>query len=189
MELRTTREMRRNEQLSKAMAKKAESDAPAQAQSARPQAPADKLTLSRQALAFLQEQNQRMWDAGQERKSGQDGRLRGILDAMETEQKKLDTMKEALDALDKCQKIAASIMRGDRVPPEDLQYLMEHDQEGYKMALALRKPKEDPEDVKSVLTDEDKKGGAKEAGGSEEAPGVSAAEPSSGGGEASSTEP
>ena len=55
MELRTTRELRRNERLSKAMAKKAEADAPTPAQPAQKQPPADKLTLSRQALSFLEE--------------------------------------------------------------------------------------------------------------------------------------
>ena len=182
MELRTTREMRRNEQLTKATAKKADGEAPAKAQPAQKPSAADKLTLSQQALAFLQAQNQKMRDAAQERKSCKDGRIGGILDAMETEQKKLDNMKEALDALDKCQKIAAAIMRGDRVPPEDLQYLMEHDQDGYKLALALRREKKDPEDVKSVLDDEDKNGGSADGADSGgETPSVSAPEGSSGG--------
>ena len=57
MELRTTRQMRRNEQLSKTMAKRAETaDAPAQSKPAQPQPPADKLSVSRQALAWLEEQ-------------------------------------------------------------------------------------------------------------------------------------
>ena len=67
MELRTTRELRRNERLSKAMAKKAEADAPAPAQPAQKQPPADKLTLSRQALNYLEEQNRLAWERSQER--------------------------------------------------------------------------------------------------------------------------
>ena len=63
MELRTTRQMRRNEQLSKTMAKRAETaDAPAQSKPAQPQPPADKLSVSRQALAWLEEQNRKMWE-------------------------------------------------------------------------------------------------------------------------------
>ena len=53
------------------------------------------------------------------------------------EYKQLDSMEDKLDMMNKCQKIAAAIMRGDRVPPEDLRYLMEHDKEGYKLAMAF----------------------------------------------------
>ena len=55
MELRTTREMRRNERLARAMTKEKKVEgaaAPAQSQPARQ--PADKLTLSRQALNYLE---------------------------------------------------------------------------------------------------------------------------------------
>lgn len=191
MELRTTREMRRNEQLSKALAKKAEaSDAPAKAQTqpARTQAPTDKVSLSRQALAFVQEQNRRMWESSQEQYQPHD-RISGMLDALETSQQQLDYMEKELDILDKCQKIAAAIMRGDNVPPEDMVYLMEHDQEGFKLAMAMRKPKEDPEDVKSVLDGEDKNSSARESGGEGRAvSSVSASGAPSGGGDTSAAE-
>lgn len=180
MELRTTREMRRNEQLAKVMGKRAQtSDAPAkEAQVPQPKEPSDKFSLSRQALAYVEEQRRAIWDGDQEREQDRTG---GLLDALETKKSELDSMSEKLKTLNKCQKIAAAIMRGDRVPPEDLQYLMEHDQEGYKMALALRRPKKDPEDVKSVLDEEDRNGGkTKEAGGGE-APSVEAAGASEGG--------
>lgn len=181
MELRATREMRHNEQLDRLMGKKA--DTTAKAHTPKPQEPADKLTLSRQALAFVEEQNRSMWDAAQDR--NRSGRAGGMLDALESKKNELDAMSKNLKTLNKCQKIAAAIMRGDRVPPEDLQYLMEHDNEGYKMALALRKPKKDPEDVESVLDEEDKKSGsARESGG--ETPSVESSAPSESGGEASS---
>ena len=180
MELRTTREMRRNEQLTKAMVKKADSEAPAQSQPAQAQTPTDKVTLSRQALAWVQEQNEKLWETAQERQSSRQGQLGGILDAMETKQQELDAMKEKLDVLNKCMKIAASIMKGNRVPPEDLKYLMENDPEGYKLALAMRRENPDPEDVESVLTEEDKNGGGEESGGGE-SPEVSAPEAPSGG--------
>lgn len=164
MELRATREMRRNERLAKAAAKTADTEAPAKAPPARPQAPADKVTLSQQALAFLKEQNQRAWEQAQERERRR-SRIDGYLGAMETSQKQLDSMGEKLKIQNKCQKIAASIMKGDRVPPEDLQYLMEHDPEGYKLAMAMRREKRDPEDCESVLNDEDRKAGSKEGAG------------------------
>lgn len=179
MELRTTREMRRNEQLAKVMGKRAEtSDAPAKAQVSQPKEPSDKFSLSRQALAYVEEQRRAIWDGDQEREQDRTG---GLLDALETKKSELDSMSEKLKTLNKCQKIAAAIMRGDRVPPEDLRYLMEHDKEGYKMALALRRPKKDPEDVESVLDEEDRNGGKTREADGGEAPSVEAAGASEGG--------
>ena len=189
MELRTTRELRRNEQLSKTMAKKAGADAPAPAQSAPKQPPADKLTLSKQALSFLEEQNRKRLEQDMEREQRRQARMSDSLSQLESSKGHLDRLDKALKVLSKCQKIAASIMKGNRVPPEDLRYLMENDPEGYKLAMAMRRQNPDPEDEKSVLDDEDKNGssveGAESGGG--EAPSVSAPEASSGGGEAPPT--
>lgn len=187
MELRAAREMRRNEQLSKVMAKKAEGEVPAQAQPALRQrrTPADKLTLSRQALAFVQEQNQKMWEAEQRREQRRQDRMNDSLSALESSKQELDFLDRQMKVMNKCLKIAASIMKGDNVPPEDLRYLMENDPEGFKMALAMRRPKDDPEDVESVLDDEDRNGGSTEGSGdSGEAPAVEAAGASQGGGSA-----
>ena len=129
----------------------------------------------------MEEQSRQAWDPeeGQDKKNGL---IQGYLDAMETQKKQLDSMDKKLDMMNKCQKIAAAIMRGDRVPPEDLRYLMEHDKEGYKMALALRRPKKDPEDVKSVLDEEDRNGNQTEGtDGGGEAPDLEAAGASEGG--------
>lgn len=186
MELRTTREMRRNEQLSKALAKKADAPAPAspQAQPAQQQLPADKLTLSRQALNFLEEQNRKMWERDMERQRRRSDRLDSSISELENAKSKLDFMGRQLKVLNKCQKIAASIMKGNRVPPEDLEYLMKNDPEGYKLAMAMRRENPDPEDEKSVLDEEDRNGGARETGG-EEAPAAEGAGSGEGCGEAS----
>lgn len=166
MELRTTREMRRNEQLNKALAKKAEvsgSSAPAQAQPPLKKAPADKLSLSRQALAFLEEQNRQAMEREQRRQS----RMNDSLSSMESAKSELDAMGKKLKVMSKCQKIAASIMKGDRVPPEDLEYLMNNDPDGYKLAMAMRRHKKDPEKCESVLDEEDRNGGEEASGGGE----------------------
>lgn len=188
MELRATREMRRSEQLSKAMAKKAETagvPVKAQGQPARNQAPTDRVTLSRQALAFVQEQNQKMWEAAQRREQRRQDRMADSLSALDSAKSEMDLLNKELKVLNKCQKIAASIMKGNRVPPEDLEYLMNNDPEGYKLAMAMRRENPDPEDVESVLDDEDKdSGSARRAdGGGEgrEAPSVQPSEGSSGG--------
>lgn len=183
MELRATEKIRRNEQLNRTLGHRAEGSGRERAQAA-PKEPADQLTLSRQALDFAQERSREMWEA--QSRQGRQGRLAGMLEALETEKKKLDGMDEKLKTMNKCQKIAAAIMRGDRVPPEDLRYLIEHDQEGYKLALAMRRPKKDPEDVESVLDEEDRNGGkTEETDGGGEAPSVEAAGASEGGGKTS----
>ena len=186
MELRTTQRMRRNEQLTRTAAKQADTaGSPARTPSAQPRTPADKLSVSRQALAWLDRQA----ELDREREMRRQERQSDSLSALESKKQALDDLSKKLKVLSKCQKIAASIMKGDRVPPEDLLYLMKHDQVGYKLAMAMRRRNPDPEDEKSVLDDEDKNGssveGAESGGG--EAPGVSATEASSGGGEAPPT--
>ena len=186
MELRATREMRRNGQLSKAMAKKADTSySPAKAQPAKPQAPTDKVSLSRQALAFVQEQNRKMWEAAQQREQRRQNRMNDSLSALDSAKSELDLLEKAMDVQEKCLKIAASIMKGNRVPPEDLEYLMNNDPEGYKLAMAMRRENPAPEDEESVLGEEDRNGSVRQAGGGESREGSSAAEAPSGGGEAS----
>ena len=72
-------------------------------------------------------------------------------------------------------------MKGNRVPLEDLRYLMEHDQAGYKLAMAMRRHNPDPEDEESVLDDEDRNGAVESSGGGEAFPGLSVPEAPSGG--------
>ncbi len=187
MELHTTRSMRRNEQLSKAAAKKENIPAGTPAQSAPKQTHADKLTLSRQALSFLEEQNRKMWAADQEREQRRQDRMSASLSSLESQKNELDALDKKLKVLNKCQKIAASIMKGDHVPPEDLEYLMTNDPEGYKLAMAMRRHKEDPEKCKSVLDDEDKRASASDAG-AEESLEVSAPEAPSSDGDTAATD-
>lgn len=178
MELRSTRELRRNEQLTRTAAKKGEASAPARKAPAQPAA--DKVTLSRQAVSYLEEQNRRMWQYQQEREQRRQSRLDSELSALDTAKNRLKRMEDELDILNKCQKIAASIMKGNRVPPEDLRYLMEHDQAGYKLAMAMRRENPDPEDEESVLDDEDRNGAVEGSGGGEAFPGLSVPAPGGG---------
>lgn len=193
MELRSTREMRRNEQLTKTRMRQAgtpEAPAGAQAKPAQKQAPADKLTLSRQALSYLEEQNQKRWQWQQEREQRRQDRMNDSLSSLDSAKKEIDLLEKAMKVLKKCQQIAASIMKGNRVPPEDLRYLMENDPEGYKLAMAMRRENPDPEDEESVLDEEDRNGGRVEgtdSGGEAPAPSAPAPAASSGGGESAAT--
>ena len=171
MELRTTREMRRNVQLDKTMGRKAETaNTPAETQTTQRKEPVDKLTLSRQAVAFVEEQSRKMWDEVREREQQRQSRMNA-----EPSNSELDLLSEGLKVLELCQKIAASIMKGNNVPPEDLRFLMENDPDGYRLAMALRRNNPDPEDEESVLPDEDKNGGRNQgASGGGEVPSVEA---------------
>ena len=160
MGLRSTREMRRNQRLAKAMAKQEKTlTASGQPQQARRQG-GDKLTLSQQALSYLEEQSRLAWEREQRRDRASDS-----LSALDTAKSQLDSMAEKLKVMRKCQKIAASVMRGDRVPPEDLAYLMKNDPEGYKLAMAMRRENPDPEDCESVLDEEDRRGNTQAVSG------------------------
>lgn len=158
MELRSTRELRRNGQLTRAREKQAADDSSAPAEPARKQPQADRVSLSRQAVSFLEEQNRRMWEYQQERDQRRQARMDEKLSGLDGAKSRLKRMERELDILSKCQKIAASIMKGNRVPLEDLRYLMEHDQAGYKLAMAMRRHNDDPEDEESVLDEEDQNG-------------------------------
>lgn len=110
----------------------------------------DRVSFSSQVLHMLEEQNrmaeeqkrQAMEQAQQNSRSGKD---------------KLDVLEKSLRELRNCQKIFARVRAGDKVPEEDLRYLMQKDPAGYRLAMATRKPKEHPEEHDSVLTDEDRK--------------------------------
>ena len=181
MELRTTRELRRNARLDQIMGRKAETaNTPAEAQAPQRKEPVDKLTLSRQAAAFVEEQSRKMWDEVREREQQRQNRMNA-----EPSNGELDLLSQGLKVLELCQKIAASIMKGDNVPPEDLKFLMENDPDGYRLAMAMRRHNPDPEDEESVLTDEDKNGGSTGETGGGEALSVETAAPAGGGGETS----
>lgn len=123
----------------------------------------DRTAWSQQALAFLQEVNRRdMEDRREQAKQREEG----------------DVLSESLKIMERCQKIAARIMRGDKVPPQDEQYLMERDPNGYKLALVCREPKEDPKEWESVLKEDEQSESA------ESADAASAGEPAESGGEA-----
>ena len=107
--------------------------------------------------------------------------------AAEPSNGELDLLRQGLKVLELCQKIAASIMKGDKVPPKDLKFLMENDPDGYRLAMAMRRHKEDPEEVDSVLEDENKGGGSTEGTGGGETPSVGFSGPAEGSGTAPAT--
>lgn len=113
--------------------------------SARQPGRADKVALSRQVVACLEEQNRQRLAQAEEKKESS---------AQESLLKKMD---KDLKKLNKCQRIYARVVNGDKVPPEDLQYLERCDPEGFKLALAMRRPKKHPKEWESELDDEDRK--------------------------------
>lgn len=130
----------------------------------------DRLALSQRAVNMLQERTRQ---EAQERAKRQKDRTEG---KEESSGSPLDAALKALKAMQQCQKIAARIRAGDKVPPEDKKFLQENDPAGYQLAMAARKPKKDPREWDSVLEDEEKKNsssgaeGVSESGGETSAP-------------------
>lgn len=109
----------------------------------------DRLTLSRQALSILEQRNRENWEQAQRRREQAKGQGKN-------EEKMLDSLERGLRTMKLCNRIAARIRAGDRVPPEDLRYLMKNDPAGYRLAMAMRKPKEHPKEWESALEDQDR---------------------------------
>lgn len=119
----------------------------------------DSLTLSGDIVERLKEQSRQLMAlVQQDQPAEKKPSLWDILDGEEnTGNSEADALGEQIKTMERCHKIAARIMRGDKVPPEDERYLMENDPEGYKLALAMRQPRKHPKKWESVLKDEDKK--------------------------------
>ena len=163
MELSVNGRQRRAAQVSKA-APQAEKK-PAGTSAAAPKAGSDKADWSQAALSFLREMDRQRME--EERKR---------LEAKQQKNGELEMLSKSLDVMEKCRKIASRIMKGDKVPPQDEQYLMECDPDGYKLALVCRVPKEKPKEWESVLEEDEEQEGTGSAGPAEEA--AEAAEPS-----------
>lgn len=118
-------------------------------------AAADRLELSREWVQSMEEQRARSEAAllaGRKEK-----RSNGILDMLDqpsAEEQELDALSQQLKVQRRCAEIAARIMSGKRVPPQDERYLMLNDPEGYKLVLAMRAPKRNPKKWESVLEEE-----------------------------------
>lgn len=149
-------------------------------------APKDSLTVSREALAYLEEQSK----AAEEERKAQDA-----LSESGGDGGMLDAINESFKTMKKCQEIARRIMRGDKVPHQDEAYLSKNDPKGYQLAMAMRTVKPDPKKCKTVLEDEDlKEAQAESTGESAAAPAEApmpeqAAPPESSGAESGSAEP
>lgn len=127
----------------------------------------DSIEWSKQAIEYVQRsQAEAMEQAQKKRQQPEDS----LFSSIEQEDEKTDLLAKQLRTQRLCMKIATRIMRGDRVPPEDMEYLAKNDPEGFKLAMAFRKPKKDPEDCKSVLKDEDKKANEEATSGQMETP-------------------
>lgn len=123
----------------------------------------DRLSISRQAVSFVQEQNRIAREIA--------NIIRRFTDNGKTEEQgktEDEMLAEELKVKQRCQKIAARVMAGDKVPPQDLRYLAENDMQTYKLALAARMmaPKKKPKKWESALEDEEEQT-ANQTGGPE----------------------
>lgn len=148
----------------------------------------DKLTLTRQAMEKLAAQSERLQKLLEPEEPARQFPYLWDMDGEENGHSELDAMEEGLKTMRRCMEIARRIMRGDKVPPEDERYLMENDPNGFKLAMAMRRPKKHPKEWKSVLEDEKKSEQSGEGGGKESVPAAEASGGASEGGAADSAE-
>ena len=148
MELRVGNRLRTASRLIRPEGKKGDA---ASAASPRPQT--DRFVLSRQIAEQLEAQNRLLMDLA--RKEEKKPFIWDMMDGCEeTGNSEADALGEQMKTMERCHKIAARIMRGDKVPPQDERYLMLNDPEGYKLVLAMRAPKRNPKKWESVLEEE-----------------------------------
>ena len=115
---------------------------------------ADRLELSCQWTENVEKQRAQtqaaLLSGGKEKKTS--GSILDMLDGPDSEELKAET--DQLKVRRRCMEISRRIMAGKKVPPQDERYLMEHDPEGYKITIALRKPpKKNEKECESVLKD------------------------------------
>lgn len=141
---------------------------------------ADRLELSCQWAENMEKQRAQaqaaLLSGAKEKK--QSNPILDMLDGPDSEELKAET--DRLKVWRRCMEISRRIMAGKKVPPQDERYLMEHDPEGYKITIALRKPpKRNEKECESVLKDEEE--GSGETGETGEAAPAAGGEAPSGG--------
>lgn len=75
------------------------------------------------------------------------------------QEKSNENHKNSIADMQKCMKIAARIMHGDKVPMKDRKFLAEKYPELYKNALLFQRHNPEPKKYKSITDDEDEKNG------------------------------
>ena len=133
----------------------------------------DRLRITRQAVSYLQEQDRIAREVANIVQ-----RFTANNTAEEQGKTEDEMLSEELKVKERCQKIMARLMKGDKVPPKD-------DMAAYKLAMAARMmaPKKKPKEWDSVLKDGEEQSGGAESGGAVSAGAAETAE-ASGGGEA-----
>jgi len=74
---------------------------------------------------------------------------------LESSEKQADATEDSFNTFSKCLVIAQRISRGDKVPTQDMKYLMKHEPDLYKQSIMLRQPNSKPKEHDTVLDEED----------------------------------
>lgn len=161
-----------------------------------PNARLDQMSLSKQAMDYLQGNedapDQAVQAAGkpmsaaekkQQEKLEQVKSIQQMLESVRQQSEQMrkqseqqsKALKEAMETMKRCGKIAKNISKGLKVPPKDVQYLIETDPNQYMMAMALRMMEEEKnKKAKSELKDKEDQE-SQENGAEEPVGGVDAA--------------
>jgi len=74
---------------------------------------------------------------------------------LESSNEQAEATEDSFKAFSKCLIIAQRITKGDKVPTQDIKYLMEHEPDLYKQAIMFRQPNPKPKEHDTVLEEED----------------------------------
>lgn len=109
----------------------------------------DNISISEESRKLLEEKKAAL-DREAEEKLSMIERFKEELEAAEKAGNPYDDML-------KCLKIAMRIMKGDRVPDRDMNYLAEHQPEMFSAAIMFRSNNENPKNHKSLLEEPENK--------------------------------
>ncbi|HML38588.1 MAG TPA: hypothetical protein PKA19_14405 [Bacillota bacterium] len=105
------------------------------------------------------------WKSEQEKLKKAAEQMKAMRAQMKQAEESAKAEQDELKALITCMEISRRIISGDKVPPKDHQYLMEHDMGLYARSIMLRRFKEDPYEYDQLSEDEKSKSPQSVAGG------------------------
>ena len=114
----------------------------------------DKKT-SEEKAALLKQQEAEEKDRLKAQQQARQTELDMLKQQLESSNEQAEATEDSFKAFSKCLIIAQRITKGDKVPTQDIKYLMEHEPDLYKQAIMFRQPNPKPKEHDTVLEEED----------------------------------
>lgn len=105
--------------------------------------------------ALLKQQETKEKDRLKAQQQARQTELDMLKQQLESSNEQAEAAEDSFKAFSKCLIIAQRITKGDKVPTQDIKYLMENEPDLYKQAIMFRQPNPKPKEYDTVLEDED----------------------------------